>query len=275
MSQFPHDDFAKAYLIELLKHIGTVNANAPFKSETRTADLWLELDPQLAAQRSQLGLLGELLTGNALIEVFRNPATPIEIRACQGKLCSREWELLRQAKRNDISLAEAELPYLWLLMPTASQAIRQGFGLVPTTVPGVYQFPSLQRIGVVVIHQLPKTPDTLWLRVLGRAGEQQSAIAEFTQQPAVSPLHASIEELLADYRAGLEAQRSLTSEEEELVMNLSAAYLKKQQEWKQEGAQAKQQEIAVNLLRAGIAMDTIAQVTGLSLEQIHHLRESL
>jgi hypothetical protein len=220
-------------------------------------------------------LLGRLLTRDALIEVFRNPATPIEIRACQGKLSTLECDLLRQAKRRHKTLPEATLPFLWLIMPTASKKIRQGFGVVETETPGVYAFPNLQRVGLVIIHHLPKTEDTLFLRLLGRAREQRRAIEEFVQQPTESPLRTSIEELLADYRAILEKQRKLTPEEEELVMNLSAAYLKKQEEWKQEGEQKKAVEIASSLLQEGIAPELIAKVTKLTLEEIEDLRENL
>jgi hypothetical protein len=39
-------------------------------------------------------------------------------------------------------------------MPTASSEIRQGFAAVPTEWAGVYEFPTLQRIKLVVVHQL-------------------------------------------------------------------------------------------------------------------------
>jgi hypothetical protein len=94
MSEFPHDDFAKAHLSELLTVIGTVRPNFSFKGETRTADLWFEHKTVPLAERQQLGLLGELLTKDSVIEVFRNPATAFEMRACQGKLSPLEAALL-------------------------------------------------------------------------------------------------------------------------------------------------------------------------------------
>jgi hypothetical protein len=211
MSKFPHDDFAKAYLTELLSTIGKATPNRSLKAETRIADLWFELNPQAANQRHGL------------------------------------------------------------IMPTASTAIRDGFGCVPTAIAGVYEFPVLQRIGLIVVHQLAKTEETLWLRILGRSGEQQRAIEEFTQHSSENGLHASIEELLTDYRANLESRRQLTPEDEELIMNLSAAYLKKQQEWKQAGLEQSRHEIATNLLREGVAVELIVKATGLSMAEVEGL----
>jgi hypothetical protein len=274
MSQFPHDDFAKAYLSELLQRIGTVKPDFALKAETRTADLWFEHKVTSPTDRQQLGLLGELLTKNALIEVFRNPATAIEIRACQGKLSHLEGECLRQARKQDQTLKEADLPDLWLIVPTASLRLRNGFGIVPTTIPGIYQFPEYQRIGLIVVHQLPKTADTLWLRLLGRANLQKRAIDELVQQSPPPALYASIEELLADYRKQLEPRRTLSPEEEELLMNLSAAYLKQQQDWKQEGRQEERVEVAIKLLNEGIAPELIMKITGFPIETINQLHNA-
>jgi hypothetical protein len=271
MSNFPHDDFAKAYLVELLSTIGTAIPNSPLKAETREADLWFQSKPGLQDARSQLGLLGQLLPKDSLIEVFRNPANPIEIRSCKGKLFSLEADLIRKAKQKDITLTESDFPFLLLLMPTASADIREGFGAVQTAIEGVYALPKWERTTIVVLHQLPKTQETLWLRLLGRAGNQRRAIEEFAEMPTDLPLYASIRELLADYRAMLQSRRSTTKEEEELIMNLSAAYLKKKEEWREETIY----DVTLNLLREGVVAEVIVKATGLTLQEVNKLREKL
>jgi regulator of replication initiation timing len=279
MSEFPHDTFAKDYLTELLNTIGKAVPNKVVKSERREGDLWFERNPQmsLAAQRRQLGLMGQLLRRDSLIEVFRNPATAFEIRSCRGKLIDIEGELVRQAKRRDETLLEEALPDLWFIMPTASEEIRRGFGFRRSRIPGVYRLPKLERTGLIVVHQLNVTPETLWLRVLGRSGNQARAIQELVTQPRRSPLYNSIEDILTNYRTSLEANRSLTLEEEELIMNLSAAYLKKQQEWKEEGRQEGRQELqiqaVINGLREGLSLEALATILGLPIEQIEALRD--
>jgi hypothetical protein len=273
MSEFPHDDFAKDYLTELLSNIGTAVPNKVIKSERREGDIWFERNPKLtiAAQRKKLGLMGQLLRRDSLIEVFRNPATIMEIRACRGKLTDIEGDMARAAKRKEETLTEEMLPDLWFIMPTASEEIRQGFGVRKSRIPGVYRWPKFDRTGLIVVHQLPVTEETLWIRLLGRSGNQERAIQELVTQPVRSSLYNSIEDILANYRAKLERSRSLTPDEEELIMNLSVAYLKKQEEWKEEG----KLEAAIGLLREGVAPQIISRALGLPIATIEKLRDQV
>jgi hypothetical protein len=277
MPKFPHDDFSKTYLTELLSVIGKAIPNRPLKAETHFADLWFELDPKLASERSRLGLLGELLDRDSLIEVFRNPATNTEIRTCQGKFSRLESELIRKAKRQKQPPPGEDLPHIWLIMPTASDTVLDGFGLSPTATSGVYNFRDLQHMSLIIVHQLPKTEETLWLRILGREGNQKRAIEELTQHPKDQALYANIEELLTNYRAILEKRRKLTPEDEELIMNLSAAYLQKQQEWKEEGIQVGIQtgihQVAIALLQENLDLQLIAKTTGLPIKAVKQLQK--
>ena len=276
MSEFPHDDFAKDYLTELLSTIGTAVPNKVIKSERREGDIWFERTAKLtiAAQRKKLGLMGQLLRRDSLIEVFRNPATAMEIRACRGKLTDIEGDMVRGAKRKDETLTEDVLPDLWFIMPTASEEIRKGFGFRKSRIPGVYRLHKLNRTGLIVVHQLPVTEETLWIRLLGRSGNQERAIQELVTKPDRSTLYNSIEDILANYRAKLEGNRSLTPEEEDLIMNLSAAYLKKQEEWKLEGKLEGKLEAAIGLLREGMTPEIIARALGIPIEAIEKLRDA-
>jgi hypothetical protein len=275
MSEFPHDSFAKNYLTELLSTIGTAVPNKFIKSERREGDVWFERDRKLSvpAQRKKLGLMGQLLVRDSLIEVFRNPASDFEIRSCIGKLIDIESGFVREANRLKKTVADEKLPYLWLIMPTASGTILRGIGFQKARIPGVYRLPKLNRVGLIVVHQLAVTEETLWLRLLGSEGNQNRAIQELVTQPPA--LYANIEEVLADYRADLESIRSLTKDEEELIMNLSVAYLKKREEWREEGKLEGKLEDAVNLLQLGVASETIAKGLGLSIETVEKLRDRL
>jgi hypothetical protein len=85
-----------------------------------------------------------------------------------------------------------------------------------------------------VIHQLPENEDTLWLRVLGKGGTQKRAVEELTELPKNNPFRENLLEILADWRKNLELRDNLSREEEEVIMNLSPAYLQQIEDWKQE-----------------------------------------
>jgi hypothetical protein len=283
MNQFPHDDFAKTYLTELLRPMGTTIVNRPLKTETRYADLWFELSENAEDHRTHLGLLGELLTRDALIEVFRNPATDLEIRTSQSKLTTDEIERTNKAKRNKETIIKEKLPWLWLIMPTASSEIRKGFGVRKTKHLGVYSFQRLQRTGLIVVHQLAKTEQTLLLRVLGRAEHQKRAIDELVQIPEPPPLYRTIEETLTAYRAILESRGKITPEDEELLMNLSIVYQNLKEDWREDGKKEGKKEgedfamkkVAIGLLQKKSDLELILDVTGLTQQQIQQLSDRL
>ena len=54
-------------------------------------------------------------------------------------------------------------------------------------------------------------------------------------------------------------------------MNLSAAYLKKKEEWREEAVY----DMALNFLREGVIAEVVAKATGLPLEEVNKLREKL
>jgi HigB_toxin, RelE-like toxic component of a toxin-antitoxin system len=70
---------------------------------------------------------------------------------------------------------------LWILTPTLSDRILAGMGAkleLEVWGEGVYVMPSSLKTGLVVIHQLPQTPETLWFRLLGKGKVQERAIKQ-------------------------------------------------------------------------------------------------
>ena len=113
---------------------------------------------------------------------------------------------------------------------------------------GVYFLPNILKTAIVVIHQLPENEDTLWLRVLGKGGTQKRAVEELTELPENNPFRENLLEILADWRKNLELRDNLSREEEEVIMNLSPAYLQQIEDWKQEGKQEGKLEVELYLI---------------------------
>lgn len=240
MTRQPHDQFAKEYLQELLSPLGKVDISKDVTSEVREIDVWFE--PYTGNNNQnlpKLGLLGQMATTKSLFEPYRNPVNPSQVRSCLLKLYSIEGDLEREAKRGKQNIKESELPFLWILTPTCSARILEGFGatlnnqsLIPT---GVYFLPILQRAALVVIHQLPINEETLWLRVLGRGNTQKQAVNELVELPSTNPFRHNLLEILANWRKNLELRDNLSKEQKETIMNLSPAYLQQREQWKVEG----------------------------------------
>jgi hypothetical protein len=239
MTQFPHDQFAKEYLKELLSPLGQVETGYDVVSERREFDVWF-VPTQANQQHAQrLGWLANLVTVPTALEPFRNPIDDSAVCSCMAKLHNTRNRLERQAKR---TLSPQELPQLWILTPTASAALLSEFGFkrVSKVMPGLYRMPKRNRTGVVVIHQLPDEPETLWLRVLGRGKVQEKAIAQLAALPAGDPLRTNGLELVYALQQQLSArleraQVPLDAEDRELIMAVSTLFQERLDAAKREG----------------------------------------
>ncbi|MBR8841240.1 MAG: hypothetical protein DSM106950_46725, partial [Stigonema ocellatum SAG 48.90 = DSM 106950] len=203
-------------------------------------DVYFAPSPQPQISQESLGLLGRFAQTKALIEPFRNAVTASEVRSCMGKLFDTCARIEREAKRNDIRLSEDSLPRLWILSPTASVDFLAGFNAeldVENWFPGIYFLGKSLRTAVVVIHQLPVIPETLWLRLLGKGRVQQRAIEEVQALDINNPLRSKAINLLANLKTTLELNQDLDVEDRDLVMQLSPIYEQRLAEAIQQGRQ--------------------------------------
>ena len=115
----------------------------------------------------------------------------------------------------------------------------------------VYFLPTHLKSAIVVIHQLPETPETMWLRILGKAGVQQRAIAELSSLATDDPLRIIALELLYRLQSHLvvETQEELEPEERELIMAIAPLFQQQIQAAQQQGRQAQQRLILENFLQ--------------------------
>jgi hypothetical protein len=243
MTRQPHDQLAKEYLEELLAPLGEVKTSKDVKSEVQEIDVWFV--PTTTVINSELGLLGKMAVTSCLFEPYRNAPNEIEIRSCLLKLYSVQGELLRQAKREKRSISEEELPFLWILTPTCSERILEGFGAKTKEgwEKGVYFLPKYQKAAIVAINQLPIIEDTLWLRAMGKGKTQTEAISKVVELSRENDKLNKLVAVFASWQKNLELNSDVNDEEvRELIMSLSPAYLKQCEEWKQEGIEEGRQE---------------------------------
>mgnify|MGYP000532944904 CR=1 FL=1 len=172
MTRFPHDKFAKGFLESLLSPFGEVQTSFKISSEVREVDVYFQADRSIQPI-PELGLLGKIARTDFVLEPFRNPPTIFQIRACMGKFFDLHANQIREAKRTkQPEPNNTDLPMLWILAPTLSKPILAEYTATLTTeffsATGVYLLSPGCKTGIIVIHQLPKTPETLWFRLLGK-----------------------------------------------------------------------------------------------------------
>jgi Domain of unknown function (DUF4351) len=259
----------------------------------RYADVYFTPQPHVI-KTEELGLLAKLAANSVVFEPFRNSVKIPQIRACMSKLFDLHQALIKEAKKDkQPELAEDNLPMLWILTPTLSAPILEGFGAkldLENWEEGVYLMPAHLKTGMIVIHQLPKTPETLWLRILGKGRVQEQAIQEVAALPAQHPQRANVLDLLGNLKVILEARANIEPEEQELIMQLSPLYLEKiqaaelvgEQRGEQRGERRGEVKEAQSLIlrqlnrRVGnISIDLETRVKALQLAQLEELGEEL
>jgi hypothetical protein len=188
--------------------------------------------------------------------------------------------LRREAKANKIKLQESEIPKLWILTPTISETRLSSFGTIQKEgwLSGVDFLADAMRSAIVAIHQLPQTPETLWLRLLGRGSVQSQAIIELQALPLDHPYQKATLELVYNLRENLRVNQELETDDRELIMRLEPLYQRNREQTKEEGRQEGEKNLILRLLHRRIGeidLLLIERITGLSIEQLENLGEAL
>ena len=280
MTRFIHDKFAKDYLEELLKNYGEVKASEKVAGETKEIDVLFTPAKQQNSNLQILGLLGRFAENPAIIEPFRNPASTDEICDCILKLLEVKAFLRRESKANKTKLQDSEIPKLWVLTRTISETRLSSFGTMQkeSWLSGVHFLPDALRTAIVAIHQLPQTPETLWLRLLGRGSVQSQAIIELQALPLDYPYQKTTLELVYNLRENLRVNQQLEADDRELIMRLEPLYQRDREQAKEEGRQEGEQDLILRQLNRRIGEinpSLIERIKGLSIEQLENLGEAL
>jgi hypothetical protein len=214
------------------------------------------------------------------LEPYRNPITLDSLNDCLSKRVAIREILQREAKRNKQRISEDEIPKLWMITPIASERILSLFAaqLQPNWGDGVYFLPEGFGTGIIVIHQLPETPETLWLRLLGRGGTRQRAIDELERLSPNEPLKSASLNLLYNLSRNLEALSEKTREDRELIMRLAPLYQQDREQAIQQGVQRGEAKLVLRQLqrRFGEIPQNLAEnIRNLPVERLEDLGVAL
>ncbi len=280
MSQFPHDRFNKNLFELRLSPFGEVSTQRSLDPETTFIDIYF-VPHQPITPEPQLSLLARCVSDQAVaFEPYRNPVEVNKIQGCIIKALQIQQEVCPEPD------PQAELqPRMWIITPTLAAHKLESFGAIANEAKwgaGIYMLSKSLQTGIIVIHQLPVTAETLLFRLMGKGRVQQSAMAEVAALPVEHPYRKSLLNLLVSYRMELAAKQDTETDEQELVMQLSPLYLEQleaarldgERQGEQIGELNGRQDLVLELLarRVGkISVEVERQVRSLSTDQIGSL----
>jgi hypothetical protein len=231
MAQNPFDQLAKQYLEDILTPIGQVTCNLEIPGESKFVDVFFNPTQPPPAD---LGLLGRIIQTPCSLEPFRNAPSRQEIRTCWMKLLWLQENARRKAKRH---IPDPHQPQLWILAAKTSQPVLRETGAQPHPdwPMGVYFMASLTKTAIIALDQLPPTPDTLWLRLLGRGPTQETAIREILDLPSRHPRRMPILRLLASWKVRIELTEIPNLKARDEFMAFTQAFLEWEQKTEERG----------------------------------------
>ncbi len=229
MTKFKHDEFAKELLRVLLEPFGQVQVDRSITNELRRIDVYFIPATATPPDDPTLQLLWKCAPCGAAFEPFRSPVQDDEVRSTMGKLFDVHADIAREAHRTKQVAPKTEvLPQLWIITPTMSEEKLRAANAITKEEQwgkGIYFLGDMFRTGVIVVHQLPKTPETVWFRTLGRGKVQREAINEIAALPKDSSYRQQILELFASLKVNLESNANRQPDEVELLMALTKSPL--------------------------------------------------
>jgi hypothetical protein len=234
MLRYNHaDQLSKNILRDALSLASTSETEVEVLAATQRIDVYAVPDPARAAERRRMGLLGKLSEEPALFEPFRNTPSLTRVRACLRKQLTWHSELERRARaaagqvdEDDDTDPPAPVPFPWLVVisPGRPETALAGYGC-QGILPGVYEAVPSLLLRVVVLAELPRTRDTLLLRLLGPPPMLHDALEDLQALPADSWERSATSPILVHFRL-----LGDTPEEEGLSAEIRAWYEEYQRE---------------------------------------------
>jgi hypothetical protein len=306
MAQYKHDRFFKFYIQSLYRTKGATRKNIQiYNDEDLEIDLMFIGDLAKQGWKEQdLGLFDYLMQTHptVIVEHYSGYLEGVDVNDCitrknlywryerKGLIKAAKSALnltsSQQLPKPEIAKIDLNNPFTWILtVNCGSQIIQDCAAQVrPEFESGVYLLPHQWRMGIVIIEQLAETPEHLWLKMLGNRESAQKAFRSIDQ--LATPDRTGKNDIMAAclkycvYLKDLAAD-SLTTEESEFMKTMEeidvwyeAQMSNAELKGKLEGEQLQKQSIALKMLGKNIPLETIAEVTGLTISQLQQMQSS-
>jgi Domain of unknown function (DUF4351) len=259
------DQLAKNLLRDALSRACTAETEVEVLAATQKIDVYTAPDPARAAERSHMGLLGELAAQPCLFEPFHDTPTLRQLRRCLNKQHTWYHELERRTRAAGSSRAppaesgrdrsaanEVPFPVLVVISPGPPETVLDAYGCKQIR-PGIYQAAgSGLALRIVVLAELPRTPETLLLRLLGKGHVFSQALTDLALLPRDAWERSIATPLLVHFQ--LESDEHQTHEEDNVSAEIRAWFEDYERELlsksREEGHKAGERSLLLRQLRA-------------------------
>lgn len=256
-----YDQVAKALVGTLVPPAAAVEIAREIPGQVLIADLWIEPDEAQAHELARLGALGKMIgLGPCLLEPFSKPPRVRHVRSCMLEQLSLDHHLFREATRE--KRPEPAFPKLWVISSGRPDTVIDEMELqaMKGWPEGFWQSQEFYAFYLVVVRELPKTPDTLFLRLLGRGPTFREALRELATNPEYAWAFEPLRHVLVAYRR--EILQDLEEEEDmEALREVEAIYKDWEKRTKEEGRLTERREILLKQMaqRFGDVPETVRE----------------
>jgi Skp family chaperone for outer membrane proteins len=218
--QYYKDAFAKEHARIIGEGLGEFDDNLSISTETLDFDVLFIPNSEFLAQDEQtLDLYCRLLKTDSVvnIEFFSGALRSENLRECRIRT-NLDWvkqrnyydrlnkeikasKDLANTRKLEAKLSKPKLKFCWIIVALSSTKTLDSYRAKPhpTWGKGVYLLPEIEQMGVVIIPELEKSPDTLWLRTLGKEKILTEAFLETIDLPFAHPKRNAIIDLGRSY----------------------------------------------------------------------------
>ena len=176
------DQLVKRLVRKGLSPGGRVETEAEVTPDALRVDVWFVPDAGRARRvLAPLGLLGRIARTSCTLEPYHRTPSGDQAADCVAKHRFFCRDLARRTPR-------PPMPMQWILCSGHPSAALAGLGFRRSRRgSGIYDGPTLTRTRIVVISELPRTRDTLLVRLMGASTTLKRAILDVQSLPADAP----------------------------------------------------------------------------------------
>lgn len=218
--RFRFDQLAKQLVSALLKGFGQTSTNEEVLADSQQIDIW-HLPDKPTRDRARLGLLGRMTESACLLEPYHEPPDDDDLRDCIRKQLSFHHARVLKARAADGGKAVVPLATCWIVSSGRPRSTLPAFGFVPAEgwPSGIYDTLPGLRLKLVVLTELPRSRETLLVRLMGRGAVLKHALSDLLALARDSWERAAVLPVFARLRFELPQDSSdRTAEEEELAV---------------------------------------------------------